>query len=45
MDKLVKALNEGETMEDLTANFKHYSYYYEAYTAVLGGFVGNTRSR
>ncbi|MGI6049498.1 MAG: M23 family metallopeptidase [Acetivibrionales bacterium] len=40
MDKLVKALNEGETMEDLTANFKHYSYYYEAYTAVLGGFVG-----
>ena len=40
MDKLAKVLNEGETMEDLTANYKHYSYYYEAYAAVLGGFVG-----
>lgn len=40
MDKLVNALNEGEVMADLTENFKHYPYYYEAYVAVLGGFVG-----
>jgi len=40
LDKLVKQLNEGCTMTELTAGMKHYSYYYEAYSAVLGGFVG-----
>lgn len=40
LDKLVKSLNEGHTMSELTADMKHYSYYYEAYSAVLGGLVG-----
>lgn len=40
LDKLVKALNEGSTISELTADMKYYSYYYEAYSAVLGGFVG-----
>lgn len=40
LDKLVKALNEGALMSELTNEMKHYSYFYEAYTAVLGGFVG-----
>ena len=40
LDKLIKKLNEGCTMSELTADMKHYPYYYEAYSAVLGGFVG-----
>lgn len=40
IDKLVKKLRAGETMENLTKDLKLYSYFYEAYTAVLGGFVG-----
>jgi len=30
----------GEKMEDITADMKYYSYYLEAYGAVLGGMVG-----
>ena len=34
-------LSSGETtMEELTADLQYYSYYMEAYTAVLGGMVG-----
>jgi len=40
LDKLVQKLNEGYTMAELTADMKYYPYYYEAYSAVLGGFVG-----
>lgn len=40
LDKLVKSLNEGCAMSKLTADMKHYPYYYEAYSAALGGFVG-----
>lgn len=40
MDSLVAKLNEGKTMEQLTANMKYYNYYYEAYNAILGNFVG-----
>jgi len=40
MDKLVKKLKEGATMEELTANMKYYKYYLEAYTAVLKEYVG-----
>lgn len=43
MEDLVKKLNEGQTMESLTENMKYYDYYKEAYTAVLGGFVGTYR--
>lgn len=35
-----KLLNKEETMESLTKNMKYYNYYLEAYTAVLGGMVG-----
>jgi murein DD-endopeptidase MepM/ murein hydrolase activator NlpD len=41
MEELVKKLNNGETMENLTENLKYYGYYKEAYDAVLGGFVGS----
>jgi peptidoglycan LD-endopeptidase LytH len=41
MSKLVERLQSKEvTMETLTADMKYYSYYLEAYTAVLGGLVG-----
>lgn len=41
MDTLVKKLqSKEETMESLTKNMKHYPYYYEIYSAVLGGLVG-----
>jgi peptidoglycan LD-endopeptidase LytH len=40
LDTLVATLNKGETMELLTAKMKNYNYYYEAYDAILGGFVG-----
>lgn len=38
---VVKKLESKEvTMEALTKDMKYYNYYYEAYSAVLGGFVG-----
>ncbi|MFV0343150.1 MAG: M23 family metallopeptidase [Anaerocolumna sp.] len=41
MAELVKKLqSKEETMESLTKDLKHYSYYLEAYNAVLGGLVG-----
>lgn len=40
LDELVKKINSGEKLEELTKNMKYYNYYLEAYTAVLGGFVG-----
>lgn len=41
LDCLVSKLDNGETMNDLTSNMKFYDYYYEAYSAVLSGFIGN----
>ena len=43
IDELVKKLRGGKTIEELTANnenMKLYPYYYETYSSVLGGFVG-----
>ena len=41
LDKLAKTLSGGTTMETLTASLKNYPYYYEAYEAVLGNFLGD----
>lgn len=40
LEAVVKRLNEGQTMEQIAGDMKYYDYYLEAYTAVLGGFVG-----
>ncbi len=40
IDKLKDKLLAGETMKELTKDMKYYSYYLEAYSAVLDGFVG-----
>ncbi len=37
---LAKRLENGEKIEDITRDMKYYSYYYEAYSAVLGEFLG-----
>ena len=41
LDNLVAKLDSGEQMSDLTISMKFYDYYYEAYSAVLSGFIGN----
>lgn len=41
LNTLIKKLDSGLTIEDLTAKMKYYDYYYESYSAVLSGFIGN----
>ena len=40
LDAVAKELQEGKTIEELTEKLKYYSYYREAYGAVLDGWVG-----
>lgn len=40
LDGLVEKLQKGESMEAITQNMKLYSYYLEAYTAILEEFIG-----
>ena len=40
MDSAAEALLDGKSMEELAEELKYYDYYLEAYTAVLGGMVG-----
>ena len=41
LDTLVEDLRSGKTIEELSIKYKYYSYYYEAYDAVLHEFIGN----
>ena len=43
MDTLFQMLEKGETMSEIAEGMQYYSYYYEAYSAVLGGMVGEYR--
>ena len=40
LDALAKRLTDGEKIEDITRNIKYYSYYKQAYSAVLSQYVG-----
>lgn len=40
LDETAGKLREGAAIGELTKDMKYYSYYYEAYSAVLGGLVG-----
>ncbi len=40
LTKITEEIEQGKTVEELTKGLKTYPYYKEAYTAVLGGFVG-----
>lgn len=41
LDNLIEQLKSGKSMQDMTQNMKYYNYYFNAYSAVLGGFIGN----
>lgn len=41
LDDIAEKFQEGQTIEELTKDMKYYSYYYEAYSAVLSGFLGD----
>lgn len=41
IDKTAKRLQNGEKIEDIVGQSKYFDYYKEAYTAVLGGMLGN----
>jgi len=41
LTKLVDQLKNGKSMSDITKDMKYYNYYYESYSAVLSGFIGN----
>ena len=41
MDTLCENLKDGKTIAELTKDMKYYTYYYNVYTAVLNGMVGN----
>ena len=40
LDNVVQRLKDGEKMKDIVTNEKLYSYYIEAYTAILDEFIG-----
>ncbi len=40
LDELAEKLNAGESMDELTADMEYFSYYCEAYSAILSGFLG-----
>ncbi len=40
LNALADRIKNGEKIEDITKDMKYYSYYLDAYTAVLGGFLG-----
>lgn len=43
LDALIKELQNGKTMSELTKDMKYYDYYYKSFSAVLRGFIGNYR--
>ncbi len=40
LDALAKRITDGEKIEEITRDMKYYTYYKQAYTAVLGEYVG-----
>lgn len=40
LDVLIEKLKNGKNIEDLTSDYKYYSYYFEAYDAVLHEYIG-----
>ena len=41
LNTLLEQLQNEKTIEEITKNMKYYNYYYESYSAVLSGFIGN----
>jgi len=40
IDDVMKRIQEGESLSDITSKIKNFSYFHERYRAVLGGLVG-----
>ncbi len=40
LEEIAETIRGGKTMKELTADMKYYDYYYEAFSAILSGFVG-----
>lgn len=40
LDEICRKLRAGQTAQEVTGSSKYYAYYFEAYSAVLGNFVG-----
>lgn len=40
LDSIVNELKNGKTINELTKNLEYYNYYYESFSAILGGFIG-----
>lgn len=40
LSKITEQIEQGKTVDEIAENLKTYPYYKEAYTGVLGGFVG-----
>lgn len=40
MDKVVQRLREGDNPQDILSGYQNYDYYYTAYNAILGNFLG-----
>ena len=41
LNKVIDRIKSGETIENITKDMKYYNYYYESYSTVLNGFIGN----
>ena len=41
LNRIVENLQNGTSIEELTSTLTFYDYYFEAYSAVLSGFIGN----
>lgn len=40
LNELIQKLENGKTISELSDNLRYYDYYYESYSAILGGFIG-----
>ena len=45
IDEFLNRRQTGETIEEITGKMKYYGYYFEAYSAVLGGLTGSFREQ
>lgn len=41
LSTLIEKLKSGKAMKDIAKDMKYYNYYYESYSTVLSGFIGN----
>ena len=40
LENLLNSLREGKTMNELTANMKHYNYFFQSYDAIFHEYIG-----